>query len=395
MNKRVLYTGSFRFPEGDAAASRVLNNAKILKDLSYNVIFISFGGEARTSDMCRDGSFSYQGFKYINTNDIDKKKINVLARIYYHFFGGSKSLQLIKKMIKNVDIVIGYNPSMYFTSRMMALCKKHKIPFISDITEWYDSNEFPGGRFALPAWINHLNMCLMQKKVKNKIVISSFLDKYYNTTNNIIIPPLVDSTEDKWINFKPVLAPFKGIRLVYAGTPGKKDLLEIMIDAVSSSLNQGNSLQFIIVGVSQEDIRGYRNYKEILSLSEHIILCGKIPQIEVPSYYNVSDFSIIIRNPTRKNMAGFPTKLAETMMSGCPVLLNNTSDISEYVRDGYNGFIMRDVSANEFQRILSKVVTLSRSEIDIMKSNAAKCALEKFDYNNYIAKTLLYMSRIK
>ena len=41
---RILYLGPFRFPDGDAAASRVLNNIRIFKDLGHDVYVLSFGG---------------------------------------------------------------------------------------------------------------------------------------------------------------------------------------------------------------------------------------------------------------------------------------------------------------------------------------------------------------
>ena len=47
---RILYLGPFRFPDGDAAASRVLNNIRIFKDLGHDVYVLSFGGKYREED---------------------------------------------------------------------------------------------------------------------------------------------------------------------------------------------------------------------------------------------------------------------------------------------------------------------------------------------------------
>lgn len=94
----------------------------------------------------------------------------------------------------------------------------------------------------------------------------------------------------------------------------------------------------------------------------NFVFCGIVPQVDVPYYYHDSDFSVIIREPTRKNMAGFPTKLAESMMAGCPVLLNSTSDISKFVHSGSNGFLIKNWSVIEFENVLSKIVTLTKEE---------------------------------
>jgi len=393
--KKVIYVGAFRFPAGDAAASRVLNNAKILRALGYKVIFVSWGGKHQESDKGEDGNFYYQGFQYVNTDDIDMKQTNPLKRIYNHFFSGRKSLFFIKQTINTVDIVIGYNPSMFFTNRMLSLCKKYNIPFISDITEWYDSNEFPGGRYSPASWVNDLNMRFTQKKVKNKIVITSFLDRYYKASNNIILPPLVDSEETKWTTIKTVLPPFNGIRLIYAGTPAKKDLLGIILNAVVSYLKRELKLQFVIVGVSKENISNYTNNQEVLSSPNNIIFCGRVPQIDVPSYYNISDFSVIIREATRKNMAGFPTKLAESLLAGVPVIANSTSDIEHYIINGENGLVIDNYTEQSLISILNKLQDLSLQEINDMKNKAKKSGENQFDYRNYSNQVQLFLNNVK
>ncbi len=383
--KNILYVGPFRFPAGDAAAARVLNNAKILKILGYNVTIISWGGRSYESDKSDDGNYYYEGFRYVNTGDIDVKENNVFRRLFRHFFSGKNALNITARMIDDVNVVIAYNPSMYFTNKMLSLCKQRSIAFVSDLTEWYDPNEFPGGKFAPPSWINELNMSLIQKKIRNKIVISSFLNNYYKTSNNIILPPLIDRTEFKWSNSKTVLPFFDGVRIIYAGNPSKKDLLTTMLDAVISCLKRGLKLQFVVVGVSKENVTSYINNQDVFSLQDNIVFCGRVDQTDVPSYYKVSDFSIIVREKTRKNMAGFPTKLAESMMAGCPVILNYTSDIANYVSDGYNGFVISDHSSTELEAILYNIVNLSRNDISLMKSNAIKSAIEKFDYSNFVS----------
>ena len=43
----ILYIGAFRLPNLDAAAPRVLNNAKAMREAGHNVKFISWGGKYR------------------------------------------------------------------------------------------------------------------------------------------------------------------------------------------------------------------------------------------------------------------------------------------------------------------------------------------------------------
>lgn len=392
--KTIFYTGVFRFPAGDAAAARVLNNAKILKRLGYQVIFISWGGTSREKDKDSDGNYYYNGFQYLNTNDIDRGG-TILKKINNFIFSGSNALKFINRMKGKADVVIAYDTPLFFSGKIVEFCKQNRIPLIYDVTEWSDSNEFPGGKYAPPYWINTLNMYLNRRRVKNKIVISLLLKEFYKTSNTIVIPPLVDADEEKWTNLEEVLPAFDGIRIVYAGSPGKKDLLELMLQAVVSCLKKGMKLQFVIVGVHKDEVIHYKNFKDFLSFNNNILFCGRVPQTIVPSYYHSSDFSIIIREPTRKNNAGFPTKLAESMIAKCPVILNYTSDISKYVYDGYNGIVVKDFSVEELEKKICYVAQLGGKNVTILKNNAFRTALDHFNYIKYTVAMENFFEKLK
>lgn len=393
--RKIIYTGAFRFPNGDAAALRVLNNAKLLRELGYNVIFLSWGGTPSKENKDENGFYHYEGFEYINTYELDIKN-NFFVRIKNYIFRGKHTLKYIVSNLvnKNIYAIVIYNTPIYFTLKIKQLCEKFKINLISDITEWYAPNEFPGGWLAPPYWSYEINMRLIQKTIKNKILISSFLNHYYKSSHNIILPPLVDSNEKKWNEKEQVLPPFDGVRLIYAGNPAKKDLLEIMFQTILNCINDGLKIQFVIVGISKDYISHYSNYQEIISLPNNFIICGKIPQEKVPAYYHSADFSIILRKPNKKNTAGFPTKLVESVMAGCPVITNNTSDISDYIKDGYNGYVISNNSVTKLHNLLIHISKLSLKELDQMKTRAKETAKEKFDYSNYIEKMAAFINKI-
>lgn len=391
-NSRIIYVGAFRFPNGDAASQRVLNNAKIFKHLGYIVEFISWGGNSREIDKSCDGFYYYEGFRYLNTFEIDNSSLNPLKRLINFFFRGKTSLRILLNSIDKTNIIIVYNPSLFFTKKIVSICKRHGVKFISDITEWYASNELPGGRYALPFWISEINMRLIQKKIKTKIVISNFLNTYYKNSHNIIIPPLVDPAEQKWTSNKRVLPEFDGTRFIYAGSPGNKDLLETIIESVIHCLNKKLKIQFIILGVSYKDIKNYKCYNHLANWRENILLLGLISHEVVPSYYHGSDFSIIIRKNSRKNNAGFPTKLVESLVSGCPVIANLTSDISKYIIDGKNGYVLSEFSACILIEVIKKVSELSTTEKKKLKTQAYIDGKKYFSYREYINEMNVFLN---
>ena len=116
---------------------------------------------------------------------------------------------------------------------MIQFCHEHGIYLANDITEWYDNNEL---RIS-DIWSNFKNMTKTQRKVKNKIVISSFFDNYYTESNNLLLPPLCDSQAEKWNGTveNERVQSFDGVTLIYAGNPARKDCVHTVINAVSYS----------------------------------------------------------------------------------------------------------------------------------------------------------------
>ena len=381
----IVYTGNFRFPAQDAASARVINNAKALKELGHTVKFLSWGGSPREEDKLPDGQYVYQGFEYVNTSELLDGKRSVAKKLKSMLSRGRKTMTLLK-MMPNVKMVIAYNPPLCFTWNCQKYCSRNGIFFVTDITEWYASNEFPGGSCLPFYWMNELNMKWMQKKVKNKIVISSYLNNYYNHSNNLLVPPLVDLSEQKWkkkqVSIPDVITRNHSIKLLFAGNPAQKDLL---VNILQSVVRFGGRIQIIVLGVSEANANLYINMEERRQYPDSIVFLGRVPQDDVPFYYSMVDFSVIVREPNRKNTAGFPTKMAESYAAGCPVMLNGTSDLLEYVNDGINAIVLTDFKVNSINRGFKQLLALKQEELDQMKINAKVTGKELFDYKTRIS----------
>lgn len=393
---KFIYTGYFRFPNGDAAASRVLNNARILRDLGHEVLVVSFGGVPRDEDLI-ESDFVYDRIKYINTGDIDTHSIK--ERLLRYIAPAPNAMHIIRENIDKFDGIISYNPTAPLNTQLKKICKRHGVHYIIDLTEWPSPNEIPGGKLSPIYWQSEYNFKRIQKGVYNFLPISSFLRDYYQGSNQVVLPPLIDLNDRKWSDFKFIkdkrIETFKGIRIVFAGTPTKKDLLGNLIKALCIILPEHPIFQLVVAGVNQYTARHYFTSQiEINRFIDNFIFLGRIPQEMVPSVYHISDFSAIIREPTRKNMAGFPTKMAESMASGCPVLLNYTSDLANYAIDGENAITLPNYSVENIVAGLNRIANLSSQEIKMMKSNARKIGEQKFDYHNYMSEVTNFISNL-
>lgn len=390
---KIVYIGSFRLPNFDAAAARVLNVARALRLAGHEVSFISWGGEERERDLCPDGKYRVDGFEYVVTHELPSNE-GAIKRVMNKLTRGRKTKRLLREQLGSYDAIITYNCNL--SRWLIGFTKRHHLKLINDITEWYDNNELIVIDRLLYAW----NMYHTQKRVKNKIVISSYLDRFYSATHNIVVPATCDASEAKWqqgaAKAKEKAGEFDGITLIYAGNPARKDAVHYAINAVQRLIDEGENVRFLIVGAERE--RYLKNYSDLLSmkeLSERIQFLGRVPQDEVPSYYALADFMVLLRKPTRKSNAGFPTKFSESFTSGTPVIANLTSDLGKYLKDGETGFIVDEPSEEAiYQTLKERVVGLNWEQIAAMKSNVKETA-KQLDYHAYVDTLRGFMDNLK
>ena len=331
--KKILYTGAFKYPDGDAAGKRVNTIVGSLSDF-YDFTVTNWG----------KGNGKY------DCNELNLKNKNIFSKLISYYFMGFKTFNKIKSEMNNFDLIILYNPPFLFSILMLVFAKFKKINIILENTEWYDSNSFPGGKYGPLSLENWLRMRVSYPLFKNIIVMSKFLNEYYTKSifkrNVVVIPPF---SKLKRIT-KNIENEF--ITMIYAGSPGKKDRLDRLITDLSNlNDNERSKFKFIFVGFTEKEFLDLypkmNNYINILRLN--VLFTGRIKMSEVESYYSISNYSIFFRENKRYAWAGFPSKFVESISFSTPVISNPVGDISHLIND--YGYIYDE---NLFRNIVTK-----------------------------------------
>lgn len=390
---RIIYLGAFRLPCYDAAAARVLNVARSLRMAGHEVHFISWGGKYREHDLCEDGKYRVDGFEYIITDELDVRG-GVITKLIAKYSQGKKTKKLVERRACETDVIITYNGGVI--RWLLNFTRRRHIRLINDITEWYSRSEL-----KVIDWIPlEIRMRTTQKRVANKIVISSYLDRYYKMTHNIVMPATCDASEEKWNDnlgyARAYIKPYHGITLIYAGTPGKKDMVHIVINAVQRLAEEGSAIRFLVIGTDRCEYLSVNGPMLCTKdLHESIIFLGRMPQDMIPSFYHQADFMVLLREQTRKSNAGFPTKFAESFTSGTPVIANITSDLDKYLKNGETGFVVEEPSEDAVYKTLKdQVLQLDKNEIARMKNNVHIESL-RFDFRFYVEPLKEFMDNLK
>lgn len=398
--RTVLFTGAFRFPDKDAASQRVLGIAKALKTHGFTTIFCGWENSPRNEDLQNNGVYKFAGFEYYSLSELDIAANNVFQKTYHFIFRGNKTIRWIKNYLKDnkLDYIVVYNSFSYFIYRLFRLSKKHNFKLICDCTEWYEGNHLPGGKYGIVNFDNNFRIRVLYPLIKNVIVVSSFLQTYLKkkNCNTIIVPPLIDPKDIKWnlSAIRPIIPSGNIKRILYAGDPGKKDLLEPILRALELINISSIQLEFVVLGI---DCNNFKNmwFSKFDEIPTYIRCIGCVPQNEVPKYYQNSNLSVLLRENKRYSNAGFPTKLVESLTSGVPVITNRTSDISAYIIDGENGFLLKDISVPTLVDCFHLVYSLGPYELNRMSEIAKKSSLENFDFQLYSNSLKSYFLNVR
>ena len=358
---KAIYIGGFELPDKNAAAHRVLCNAKIIRDIGGDVVFVGVN---------RDPDYKYNytdcrqvnGFKaYAIPYPSNKKQwINYLT-------SEKPFLDIIKD--ERINTVIFYNFPAVAMRKISNYCNQNGIKCIADVTEWYSAKKRGISYFVFKGLDTSLRMRLFHKKMDAMIVISSYLERYYRNCNNVIlIPPLVDLTDNKW---KRTIKENSGecLKLIYAGSPVNKDRVDILIKALKL-IERPCSVE--IVGITKEQyIKHFPEDKLFIENNKNIYFRGRVSHIETIEHIKNSDYACYFREKDRMTNAGFSTKFVESISCGTPVITNNTSDVLNYAKNHSNAIIVDSIDTT----VISKAIESANKSMFVDRT--------LFDYRNY------------
>lgn len=144
---------------------------------------------------------------------------------------------------------------------------------------------------------------------------------------------------------------------------------KLLINGFAELVKKHPEYKLIIVseGALRDDLA---KQIENLKISNKVFLLGNIDNIY--EYYLASDFFAI-----SSFIEGFCLGAIEAMACGIPVVSTKTAGPDEYIKNGYNGYLMEGFSVEEMAETLEK---MHNSDIKKMGENSRK-TVEKYSVN--------------
>lgn len=392
------YVGPFRFPEGEAGSRRVLGNALSIASVGYHVVVGS--GEAQPeSPKSMSGTDGSGSISYVGLGELLPSGTSGIAKsIRYLVTFGARTVRWLDTQSSLPQAVILYGGYSAYAFRLLAWCHRNRVPLIVDVVEWSDHRHVAGGALRLFYLVEQASVDFAMRRLFPRsngiIAISSYLEDYYRNQGCRVVrlPPTLD------VQSVPAIADVSSgpLTLAYTGIPGKKDLLNDVIEAALRIDSTGQSIRLIVAGPRPEEIARFpaiRN-RSLSALPGCIKALGRISNMQAIDAVRHADFTVLIRSPLRYAQAGFPTKVPESLAVGTPVICNLTSDLGDYIHDGQEGLICQGHTLDAIMTVMERAIQLSTKQKRSMRYAARAQAEHSFDYRNYVEVLKAFLQEI-
>ena len=315
----VIYYGNFELPDKNAAANRVVNNGKLLRELGFRPVFL---GACRTDRyfpgvVKRDFGAGYGGF------DMYEQCYPLGLRQWGREIFDIGGLRTLADAYPDAVAVILYNTQYATVKAARRAFAKRGIAVLYDCTEWNSFTEGPFVKRRVKALDSRLIEERLPRVCGGVVAVSRTMEaRYAPQTPVLLLPPLVDIADPIWRQ-----TPEKGDRFTfcYAGVPSDKDRLDLLISAFSR-LPEG-SARLRIIGLTREE---YLNAASAPPLPPDVLFLGRKTHAETVCEILSCGCFVFLREPGRRNTAGFPTKFVEAFTCGVPLITTAVSDVPHY-----------------------------------------------------------------
>jgi glycosyltransferase involved in cell wall biosynthesis len=375
-NSTIIYVGPFSFPNGGAAARRILGVAKSMQAAGFEV-------KVACGQMNKEGQSSewFEGIEVYSLNERTAEHLPRLLKHAAYLMMGKKTITWLDSLECKPQTVVLYSGYSPYLVRLLPWARRNGVRLVFDAVEWYDPATLLG--WLSPYQLNiELAMCYLLPRIGHVISISDYLHHHYlgRSCQSLVVPPTLDVAA--------TLARTEGrnkhrpLELVYAGSPGRKDLLDNILEAVLRLRRVGHAVHLSVAGISANDAGHYaavrsRPVEEVLA---SVNFLGVLSHNESIDLVRQADFSLLLRHDARYSRAGFPTKFVESFAVGTPVIANLTSDLHRYLKDGETGFVCAGPAAEDLAAALTRALALHYERHESMRTRCREVALEAFDY---------------
>lgn len=307
-------------------------------------------------------------------------------------------LAAIRALPSNVNNfrVITYSRHLSTVGAISFICRQRKIPVAVELCEWPETQSASN---RLAQWRKKQFCQQVARFADGFIPISRFIEeRAYEQAKRLgkKIPSLrVPILSDPREQFDEEKLPFMDTRyLLFSGSGAYHKTIEFILETIKILHLKDPTLHLVLTGMSEKENQAIKSNVAAKGASQCVELAGFISRNKLLTAYKKAEALLIPLFGDAQSQSRFPTKLAEYLLSGQPVVTNATGEIPELLVDRQTAFLAPPDSAQEFA---NSILALLNNPVAAKRIGAAgrQVAIENLDYRKHGQRLADWLSNLK
>lgn len=319
--------------------------------------------------------------------------------LFNPFMFMKNSLELLYEFAP--DVIIGHTHHPTFILSFFRKIKMNHLPLVFDMHGFL---------------VEERKLILGNKsriRLYSSILLNSVIEKIAITTSLRVLcvsrSAMFHLNKEMKVKWDAMIYVPNGVDLTHF-KPLRQDH-EMVLD-LKRKLNLENKFIFGYIGGLQK-WQGVENFIKAAFLADHrkmgfLIVGGRDEWIKknvvklrrvsrnlVPYYYSMCDVLVLPRPYNIVTEVASPTKFAEYLAMGKPLLVTNVGDPAIFTKRYRCGIVLPDNETSTLLQGFHKFVELSESDIKKMGKNSRRCAEKEFDWSKIIEKLNFELIKLK
>ena len=276
------------------------------------------------------------------------------------FFLGEGVDDWLDSLPDSPDLVLCYGVDPRYLSRVQKWCRRREVPLVIDIVDWYAPGDVAGVGPKLFALLNdRWAMRSLARRCDGAIVVSRLLEQH---CVGLGLPTLRVPATISGLTTAPSVGD-GSLTVTYAGAPGLREAAAL---TNLRRLARDGELSRLRVAVQVIGPSAPADFDA--SAEPGLRYLGRLPRVDTLRRVSESTFTVLQRPGDRRfAQAGFPSKVAESLLLGVPVIANLTGDLNDFLHDLGNSVVLagEDYQAlrDGFERAVAWAPSIDRDRI--------------------------------
>lgn len=231
----------------------------------------------------------------------------------------------------------------------------------------------------------------MQKSIVNRY--PQFTDKSSVVIENISEINRFQNIEDE-IDLENITGFKPRFSVLYAGTFGKVNGIDRVIDLAQKTLLIDNRLIYILIGAGAEKENVIQLAKDTGVYGKNVFILDSISKNELPKWYNTVSMGSSFVIDIKELWANSANKFFDTLAAGKPILINHEGWQADVIKDFNIGFVLPPLISNEdagrFVEYTQNVNIIQEQQV-----NALSIAKERYSLERAVEKYVGVFEKIR